>query len=196
MPEKSGYEAEQEEFWHPDGSGRKVTKEVFERETAARQAQAELRSRVEGPSEPDSRVFDVTYFDTKNSVLERTYPIGGAEAARPTSGGGGPSMLGRIGRHMTSFPLASIERWVSLPLIGFGQRQSALHGQMEIFPQLYQADIAVSQIVGIAQVAEPEYQRHGALSDVFLRFGGKVFCTLTRQQLRQRLGIAVEEVAS
>lgn len=171
MSKKSGYEGDQEEFWHPDGSGRRVSREVFERETAARQAAVPL------------------------TIPDGTLGLGRIDML-PEHGLPGPRPDLRFIQPVGRLGPAAGPRWVSLPLIGFGQRQSALHGQMEIFPQFYEADIEVSQVVGIAQVAEAEFQRHGAVSDVFLRFGGKVFCTLTRQQLRQRLGINVEEVAS
>lgn len=177
MPEKNGYEGDQEEFWHPDGSGRKVSREVFERETEARRAAG-----VAGFAGP----IDGAAGQAVN--WPQIWPDGSAAPPHPVNNerrifGGVPAQARR-------------ERWISLPLVGFGQRQSALHGQVELFPQFYEADVEVSQIVGISQVAETEFQRHGAMSDVFLRFGGKVYCTLTRQQLRQRLGIVVEEVPS
>lgn len=173
MAEKNGFDDEQAEFWHPDGSGRRVSKEVYEKALEVQRFQLNQQQVGQGA------IADLAAFS----------PTGG-----PPPGAGFIPTRPAPFRQTPAYPLAP-SRWLSLPLVGFGERLNSLTGHPEPVPFFYEGTIEAAQIVGVCQVPDQFIGEH-ARSDIYLRFGGKIFCTLTPQQVLRRLGVAAEEVAS
>ncbi|HEY5901383.1 MAG TPA: hypothetical protein VIU39_02440 [Anaerolineales bacterium] len=103
----------------------------------------------------------------------------------------------------TSYSIVSKEvyetpkSWISLPCVEFAPRESSLvqAGGSSLVPLFYESDVCVANIARISQVPYPEEQAH-APSAITLKGGSTFFCTLTRQELRRRLGLSWMEVPS
>jgi len=134
--------------------------------------------------------FDQVY---NQPIVGRAYPAGGAQPKRYSMD---YRPVSKEAFEALYPPKGAPGAWISLPCVEFAPRESSLvqAGGGSLAPLFYECDVCVADIARISQVPYPEEHAH-APSAITLKGGGTFFCTLTRQQLRKRLGIVVEEVA-